>query len=690
MKLVNSNDRLGISMDRRTGKKIDIKGSTQIVKAIKSFSRYGLITFSREQYFKSTYYTIHFFKPSSTLKNLYNLGNEVLILCSIDGMNDFRSRTKDFLDYLLISSEEFKNRLDKITCFLFDGNENVVSIVKEDRIKNPDARLIVPFSYNELGNGINENELQNRLRDFLYERDLFGIASPLNSDTLFFGKDRMDVISELYGKYKQGEQGGVFGLRRIGKTSVLNLLRLRIEQENGAAIYFDCSQYHHNRWNEFLEKIIKQVQEKYSEELNEENRIIISEDIRLEYGNERYDEKRAMKSFEEDIRSLYSALGSKRILLIFDEIESVSYTTSPSEHWKIGKDALFFWQALRAIIQTNNAYFSFLIAGVNPKMVETGRIDDYDNPIFGMLRPIYMDLFNFEDVKKMTANIGAHIGLKFEEQVYSKLLEDYGGHPFLTRQVCSKINSEFIEKKILRPTTVTRYSYEKKAKEYKMDMVGVIEQILGVLQNYYPHEFKLLKKLALDGRKSFAMEISSGEKEIQHLCGYRLIEKEDSEYFIRIKSIEEYLRDKFLYDKILDNQSDKRSRLNIRREKLENSLRKIIFYNIQAKYGKKAKEKLIEYIGGTTTDKTQGPKIIENKLKDAMEELYFSQLKQIMLKDWKDYQNIFHDKMKFEQFFDLINSSRGAGDHGKTITDEDELMYNIAFQFFERCLCDYD
>ena len=59
------------------------------------------------------------------------------------------------------------------------------------------------------------------MRTFLYERDLFGVASPLRDDNLFFGKTRFNVISELYGKYLQGEHGGVFGLRRIGKTSIL-------------------------------------------------------------------------------------------------------------------------------------------------------------------------------------------------------------------------------------------------------------------------------------------------------------------------------------------------------------------------------------------------------------------------------------------------------------------------------------
>lgn len=290
-------------------------------------------------------------------------------------------------------------------------------------------------------------------------------------------------------------------------------------------------------------------------------------------------------------------------------------------------------------------------------MVEMGRINEYDNPIFGIFRPIYMELFDFDDIKKMVCDIGSHLGLDFEEPIISMLLDDYGGHPFLTRQVCSKINSELMVKKVERPTTVKKYAYARKSDEYKMDMVQVIEQILGVLESYYPREFELLKKLALNGRKSFSKELSNGEKEIQHLRGYCLVEKDEGEYFIRIKSIEEYLNTKFMYEKDISEQSEKRVRLNRRRDKLENRLREIIFYNLQSKYGKKAKEKLISHISGSTTDKTQERKIKEAKLKEAMEQLYFSQLKTIMLKDWKDYQNIFNDKVKFEQFFDLINTS---------------------------------
>lgn len=689
MDLIKFKDKTGIA--RVNGEQpLEIKGGTKVIKAIKSLSKYGLITFSREQRFKSSYYTFHFLKPVSVLRELYNLGNEVLILCTADGMNDFKSRTKDFLDYLLITSEEFKNRLDKITCILIDKNDDIISIVKEDRIQNPDTRLIVPFSINELQNGITEDELQNRFRDFLYERDLFGIASPLNSDTLFFGKYRNNIISDLYGKYKQGEQGGLFGLRRIGKTSVLNLLRLRIEKENGVAVYFDCSQYHHNRWNDFLFRIIEQIVDTYREESKESGQVRIQEKDVPILNQERYLEEKAMKSFEKDIKQLYYALGKSRILLIFDEIESIGYTTSPSEHWKKGRDALYFWQALRAIIQTNNDYFSFLIAGVNPQMIELGRIQEYDNPIFGMFTPIYMDLFDYDDVKTMISNIGAHIGLKFEEQVFAKLVDDYGGHPFLTRQVCSKISAELLKKKIPRPATVTKNSYDKNAKDYKMDMVGVIEQILGVLENYYPKEFQLLKKLALDGRAAFSKEIANGEKIIQHLSGYRLIEKEDGEYFIRIKSIEEYLVDKYIYDKTLDSQADKRLQLNLRREKLEVKLSNVIFYNLQTKYGRRATEKMCDFLFGTSKSDSQKEKMMGKKLKDAMKELYFSQLKTLIIKEWKDYQAIFIDRTKFEVYFDIVSMARNSSSHPRPIDEEQEVMFKVAFRYFESKLDEYE
>ena len=79
-----------------------------------------------------------------------------------------------------------------------------------------------------------------------------------------------------------------------------------------------------------------------------------------------------------------------------------------------------------------------------------------------------------------------------------------------------------------------------------------------------PREYDLLKKLALDGKNTFKSEILEGDKLVQHLLGYCLLEKEDGEYYIRIKSIEKYLRDKHINDRTITDQTEKRQQINLR------------------------------------------------------------------------------------------------------------------------------
>lgn len=684
MTLVSKDDRIGIVCGT-DGLPINIKGEPKVKQAIQALSQFGLISFSRDQYFKSSVYSIHFIKPVAKLKQLYNLGDEILILCCNDSLMSFKSRTKDLIDHLLGSQSEYRNRLDKVTCFLIDDCENIEEIVKRDRVENPDTRLIIPFSYKELENEIDAETLQNRMRTFLYERDLFGVASPLQDDNLFFGKDRSNIISELYGRYLQGEHGGLFGLRRIGKTSILNLLRRRVEQNDGVAIYFDCTKYHHLRWNSFLQQIVKEIQTKYSAGTGTNTFGFLPKDFVLESSEDKYAETNAPLTFEAELKILHCNMGHRRILLIFDEIEQISFGTSPSQNWCKGNDALFFWQTLRAISQTDNSIFSFVITGVNPKCIEDSKINGQPNPIFHVLVPQYVTLFDYDDVKTMVSEIGGHLGLQFQEEIFAKLVDDYGGHPFLTRQVCSKINTDILEYRETRPFMVSKYSYIKQAPEYQAKMEAVIEQILGVLEDYYPSEYNLLKVLALDGSEAFKKSLHFGDSSIAHLLGYCLIKRVQDDYFIRIQTIAVYLNEKHRYEKVLDDPSEKRARITVRRGKIEEKLRSLIQTNLTLKFGRKAKEHMIDIVKKATTDKTQEAKLQSKDIKGAMQELYFSQLKILMIKDWSNYQVLFPDKVKFEQFFDIINTFR-ADAHAKALDEEDEVLLNYAFKYFEKAL----
>lgn len=346
---------------------------------------------------------------------------------------------------------------------------------------------------------------------------------------------------------------------------------------------------------------------------------------------------------------------------------------------------MFFWDTLRSISQTDNSIFSFLISGVNPKCIEDSKINGQPNPIFNILTPQYTTLFNYDDVRTMVSTIGSHLGLSFEEEIYTKLVDDYGGHPFLTRQVCSKINADVLANKENRPFSVSKYSYERQAPDYRVKLEGVIEQILGVLEDYYPSEYNLLKTLALDGSDAFKKSLPFGDSSIAHLLGYCLITRDHNDYYVRIKTVAAYLNEKHKYEKSLDNTSEIRARITVRRGKIEEKLRGLIQANLTLKFGKKAKERMIEIAKKATTDTTQEAKLQSTDFNGAMQELYFSQLKILMIKEWSSYQALFSDKVKFEQFFDIINSHR-ADAHAKALGEEDEALLNYAFKYFEKAL----
>src|SRR5690606_38965628 len=85
---------------------------------------------------------------------------------------------------------------------------------------NEEARVIVPFSYAEILTNIeNPDYVRNKIRNKFYGRDLFGIQDPLEKDLYFFG--RKDLVLNLLNKHLSGENSGVFGLRKTGKTSIL-------------------------------------------------------------------------------------------------------------------------------------------------------------------------------------------------------------------------------------------------------------------------------------------------------------------------------------------------------------------------------------------------------------------------------------------------------------------------------------
>lgn len=630
-----------------------IQGGTKEIEVAKLFSRHFRITFSKATIFKSSQYIFNFLKPTDNFRERFNLHNEVLLLFSYH--DQFDNRSLDFVDKTLY---EFNNRLDKICIVLVCNDEKIEEKLARNISENKESRIIVPFTYGEIyESNLSPDSLECKFRKYFYSRDLFALESPLKSDNYFFG--RSQIIQSLYDKYCMGENAGLFGLRKVGKTSVLFGLERMIDVRQGCSLMLDCQEpsVHKLRWNELLAYIIQKIKNKYS---------VIEDLIALEG----YTEKEASIHFEQDLSKLSESLKNSRILIILDEIEHIAFSTSSSPHWRDDLDYLYFWQAVRAVFQRNRNLFCFTMVGVNPLCIEQPLIfNKYDNPIFSLLNPTYLNLFSIADVQEMITSIGKYMGLSFDKEIFSRLTDDYGGHPFLIRHVCSLINSDLSD---MRPCEVSKYTYKDNKESYDNRIQNYIEMIISVLQTWYPQEYGLLETLVVHGNEEFKKQIRSLGNIIEHLTGYGIVKQVNGNFYVTINAVEKFIEVRSNKHKVL-GQEDKWAAITVRRNNLEIDLRRIVRTVLMVHKVKGAKEEVLKGI----SEKRRG-QLAEFELKALFDELFLLDLKQVMNRQWSYFERFFNDKTKFNAFIDTINEYR-VDAHAKQITEDDyeALLYAI-------------
>lgn len=639
---------------------LNITGGAKEKQIIKNISKYFLVTFSRDTYFKYSHYYFNFLKPSIKYRRMFNLFNEVLFLFT--PYPQFDTRTLDFVDKTLI---EFDNRLDKICILIASPDLEIENKIQSLNNTNKESKIIIPFTYNELLTEINEADLENKFRKYFYSRDLFAVESPLKSENYFYGRNH--TIQSFYDKYCIGEHAGLFGLRKIGKTSVLYGLERMIKLRNGLSVYIDCQDtaIHKARWFELLYIIIQTIKDKYSLDVD----IIPST---------HYDEKTASSNFTHDLKLISSNLDNKRILIIFDEVEHISFKTSSTTHWQNGLDYIYFWQTIRAVYQKNDDLFCFIIAGVNPLCIEQPMVSGYDNPIFSLLKPVYLELFDVNNVTEMISSIGKYMGLEFESEIFTHLTDDYGGHPFLIRHVCSLINSEI---KGHRPIKISKYTYREQKQNYDTKIQPYVELIISVLQTWYPEEYNLLETLVCDGNEAFKSKTNDISCATEHLFGYGIIRENNGKYYVTINAVENYIMAKSRRKKNSNTKEGRWAEISERRNALEHSLRRIIGITLQIHMGRvKACEEVSKLI-----DPSKKLNFALIRIEHLMKELYLKDLKELVIKNWTYFEKLFNDKRKFEMYLDLINQYR-IDAHAKDISDEDFDLLRIALSFMEKII----
>ena len=194
----------------------------------------------------------------------------------------------------------------------------------------------------------------------------------------------------------------------------------------------------------------------------------------------------------------------------------------------------------------------------------------------------------------MVSTIANYMGLSFDEDIYTYLKDDYGGHPFLIRQVCSLIHKNINTQ---RPQKVVGLFYQSKKDLFARNLKDYDELILQVLRDWYPEEYKYLESLTLNDYANFLKESSNASSHaIEHLLGYNLIEKYAGKFYIKINSVSDFIKEHSVIAKNINNIQDKRSEISSQRNNIEEMLRQMVKLILKSKYGVTAREEFLKVI----------------------------------------------------------------------------------------------
>ncbi len=448
----------------------------------------------------------YFLEPLEHTNETFGFEKEILLVYS--PFEDFQARTIQAVEQLF-AELPYKGRVETLCYVLIADDENIESKIGDYINTSQESRIIIPFSYTEITKA-KEWFVRNRFADNLYIRDLFDVKQPLRDETFYFGRKK--IVRDLMEKLSNGENIGLFGLRKTGKTSTIYQIKNLFEREKkGIGVKIDAQSpaIYLKKWWELLNIIIIEILKIIDFELP--SSIL-----------DNYNENNAAEKFCSSLNYIldHTKGFNSKILVIIDEIEHISPNLSLNKRWD--DDFLPFWQTLRAF-QSSETRISFMVVGVNAQPVEKPSINGVDNPLFSLVNQFYMPGLERSEVRDMVRTLGRYMGIKYDEDVYEYLKERYGGHPLLIRLACSYYHKEAKEKGDKRPIKISTAKLQDTEDGRDLSLYYYGLHIIEVLKQFYKDEFDMLGLLAQGYTNDF-IEIAQAAPEYrEHLIKYGLI-----------------------------------------------------------------------------------------------------------------------------------------------------------------------
>lgn len=634
-----------------------------------AFSQLFSINHENFRNFETGEYFIMFARGSKRVQSILGAEREILILGNT--YTDQQVRSLRFARHVINESD---GRLETTLCIIIHQDPRGNAKLKRWGRENGLAVIPVYTSSGVLPRG---QELERLLSYEFFTQDPFDVTGPVANDAQFFG--RRTEAQELARKLQAGHIRSCFGIRKIGKTSVLHRVLAEIKDNYDAVtLFIDCQRddVFGLSSSELLHSITQSLSILRTSGQAYAEMDAISSDITLAV---------AARQFQTALMEFDVA-----VVLAFDEIDYITPSNGSAEQWRSG--FVEFWRNVRAAYHAaarDNRRVSLLVSGVSSRWFSVESIDGVENAALAFIPEEYLSPLPRGAANAMIKNIGSMAGLRFEETALEAISSFCSDMPFWIRKACSSIHGK-IETSI-RPVSLSATTVSSMLDEYGRDEGAALAKVaLQHLFRVYP-ELRPPAITLLNEKPEIPVSVQ------RTLSRYGIINAKGGISGTMMQMALAMVAEETASEVDLEGENkigspvdarplisewaEELAGISYRRNVMERSLRSIVINFLRmaalsAKDGQSAKTVLL-----SSVPERRRADLEAFNLESIAEKLFWLELIAIINKNWTLFERIFGDKTAFNENAKIVNDRPDA--HAKHLEPSDIAMHRRALQWLD-------
>ncbi len=266
--------------------------------------------------------------------------------------------------------------------------------------------------------------------------DFYDQNTPVVDAFGFFG--RQEMLNTLLNAVSHLQHIGVCGLRKIGKTSLV--LQLKEQLSHHIVVYVAGEALvpqGTNLYHMLLEECLREISYKYPHVTLPEIGMILAAD-----------DHNAARSVLQHIATLWDCLKPYRhdvkVIFLFDEIEHL--LADPTEVSETVSDVHEFIRLLKDM----SRHYKFLASVMMFSSTTLSENNPWQEQRFSGFqcdKIFFISSLSEDKCNRMICDLGAQMGLVYTEESLSRIYYETGGHPYITRQLCSVLAQKIPRRK---------------------------------------------------------------------------------------------------------------------------------------------------------------------------------------------------------------------------------------------------